>query len=160
MKRTVPILILAMLAAAPGIQAQVKGFGHQYMEHKENVYHRIVHNETESYLYDDAGTFQYLGEVGQSGDGRYFPSGEGVSRSVATNPETGTSKFVYHLGPWKRGSRHGVFLVKLGDGRYCMERWKWNRLKGVLPDGPSADDVARIEEAVTRLESLARISGR
>ena len=122
-------------------------------------YHSVANGENEFYLFDDAGIFQYLGEIKQAG-GNVFPSGRGIDRSAVTNPETGVSEFVYRIGPWKRGSRHGVFLVKLPDGTYCQERWKWNRFKGVLPDEPSSDDIARLEESAVRLETMLRITDR
>ena len=126
----------------------------------EEGYQQIKIDDATSFLFDKDGRFQYIGEIRLLSNGKYFPSGEGVSRSVVTNPETGGTELRYDLGPWKRGSRHGVFLVKLPDGTYCQERWKWNRFKGVLPDEPSSDDIARIEESAVRLETMLRITDR
>ena len=126
----------------------------------ESLYQQIKIDDATSFLFDKDGRFQYIGGIRLSSNGKYFPSGEGVSRSVVTNPETGGTELRYDLGPWKRGSRHGVFLVKLPDGTYCQERWKWNRFKGVLPDEPSSDDIARLEESAVRLETMLRITDR
>ena len=172
MKRIIPIFIFALLAALPEAQGQGwESVPHyvtnmhttnsravptsivrpQQTKTKEPVYHCVTNGEKEFFLFDDAGTFQYLGEVKKS-DGNSVPSGQGIDRTI--EPASGSA---YRLGPWKRGSRHGAFLVKLEDGSYCTETWKWNRRKSAAPVEPTAGDIARMEEAVTRLEALMKI---
>lgn len=158
MKRIVPIFILALLTLPPDALAQKnEGFGYQRRARKETVYRHIVNNETESYLYDEDGTFQYLGEVGQSGDGKVFPAGKGLSRTVEPRPETGAAGILYRFGPWERGARNGVFLAKRADGSYRTEIWKWDRLKR-SSDEADAGTVARMEEMITRIELLRSIT--
>ena len=177
MKRIVPIFIFALLTALPEAQAQAQNTLHT-PDHRsatpdfellldknksahvntKSLYQQIKIDDTTSFLFDEYGKFQYIGEIRLSTNGKYFPSGEGISRSIVANPETGVAEYRYDLGPWKRGSRHGVFLVKLEDGSYRTETWKWNRCKSAAAVDPTAEEIARMEDAITRIETLLRVT--
>ena len=179
MKRIVPIFIFALLTALPEAQAQntnqslhtpdyrpvtyhgdpvLKRNSSSDIDTGKSLYQQIKIDDTTSFLFDEYGKFQYIGEIRLSTNGKYFPSGEGISRSIVANPETGVAEYRYDLGSWKRGSRHGVFLVKLEDGSYRTETWKWNRCKSAAAVEPTAEEIARMEDAITRIETLLRVT--
>ena len=176
MKRIIPIFIFALLAALPEAQAQntlhspdnrprtyygdpvLKRNSSSDIDTGKSLYQQIKIDDTTSFLFDEYGKFQYIGEIRLSTNGKYFPSGEGISRSIVANPKTGVAEYRYDLGSWKRGSRHGVFLVKLEDGSYRTETWKWNRCKSAAAVDPTAEEIARMEDAITRIETLLRVT--
>ena len=115
----------------------------QLAPHKENRLERIKVNDSLSLLFDDMGTFLYLGEAGQ----------------VISDPETGDPAFIYSFCPWKRGSRHGTGLLQLPDGSLCIAIWKWNKLKKVMEEDPTPAQIERMKNYQTRLEALLHLMG-
>ena len=183
MKRIVPIFLFALLSVLSEAQAQdhmlhlidpdhtmhqvgSSNFGVFRIRAPRSrlgyadtpLYHHIKIDDNISYLFDREGTFHYFGEIKQSSSGKFYPSGQGIDRTVERNAETGETAIRYSVGPWKRGSRHGKFLVKLPNGSYCTETWKWDRRKNISWAAPPADEVARMEDAVTRLENLLKLT--
>lgn len=124
----------------------------------ESLYWHIKIDDTVSYLFDREGFFRYFGEVRQSSGGKFFPSGEGIDRTMVINDKTGAAEIRYSIGTWKRGSRHGEFLVKLPNGSYCTETWRWDRRRNVSWAAPTPEEAARLEEAVARFENLLKLT--
>lgn len=105
-------------------------------------------------LLDNDGVFLYLGNVGKLKNGNQFPHGTGISRTVVQDPETYETSYEYCLGSWKRGFRHGKSLVKRPDGTYCKTTWRWDNLKSVSEESPSAEEIDQLEKAIARLEKI------
>ena len=108
---------------------------------------RIQIDEETSLLFDTEGTFLYLGSIGQLKDGACFPSGKGICR---TDGE-------YCLCPWKRGSKHGNGIIKTEEGIYRKAVWKWDRLKAVLEEEPSPEEIAVMEDYISRMEGALNL---
>lgn len=108
---------------------------------------RVQIDEETSLLFDTEGTFLYLGSIGQLKNGRCFPSGEGICRSSGE----------YFFCPWKRGSKHGTGIIKTEDGTYRKAVWKWNRLKAVLEEEPSPEEIAVMEDYISRMEGALNL---
>ena len=131
----------------------------QLSPHKEIRLERIKVDDSLSLLFDDLGSFLYLGEAGQLKNGRWFPSGEGLCREVISNPESGTPASIYSFCPWKRGSRHGTGLLQLPDGSLCIAIWKWNKLKKVMEEDPAPAQIERMKDYQARLEAMLHLMG-
>ena len=101
--------------------------------------------------------FLYLGNIGKLNNGKQFPHGEGLCRTVIIDPDTGDSAYEYCLCPWKRGSRHGEGVIKHPDGTYRKARWKWNRLKSVSDESPTPEEIESLEKKIDRLERILQI---
>ena len=122
---------------------------------KDISWKHIRIDEQSSLLFDEEGTELFLGGVGQmKANGNYYPAGEGLSRTLVKDPVHGETAYEYYFGSWKRGSRHGKALVKCPDGTYCNTTWRWDRLKSISEEEPSAEDIARLETEIARLEKI------
>lgn len=114
-------------------------------------------DEETSLLFDAKGVFIYMGGIGQLKDGKLFPYGTGIVRTVVNNIDTGDSAYEYCLCPWKRGSRHGEGIMKLPDGTYRKVRWKWGRLKSASDEPPLPEEIEALEQKIDRLERILQI---
>ena len=123
-------------------KAQDKPLNHLYVDPQTTL------------LLDNDGVFLYLGNVGKLKNGNQFPHGTGISRTVVQDPETYETSYEYCLGSWKRGFRHGKSLVKRPDGTYCKTTWRWDNLKSVSEESPSAEEIDQLEKAIARLEII------
>ena len=105
-------------------------------------------------LYNETGTFVYLGSIDQLKNGKLFPHGTGTRRTIIKDPDTGESAYEYCLGTWKRGALHGKAIQKRPDGTCRNTTWSWDRLKSVSAEAPSPEEIATLEKAIARLEKL------
>ena len=105
-------------------------------------------------LYDETRTFVYLGSIDHLKNGKLFPHGTGIRRTITKDPNTGDAAYEYCLGTWKRGALHGKAIQKRPDGTYRNTTWRWDRLKSVSAEAPSPEEIATLEKAIARLEKL------
>ena len=108
---------------------------------------RVQIDEETSLLFDTEGTFLYLGSIRQLNNGNCFPSGKGICRTSGE----------YILCPWKRGSKHGDGIIKTEDGVYRKAVWKWNRPKATSGDAPLPEEIAEMEDYISRMEGALKL---
>ena len=108
---------------------------------------RVLIDEETSLLFDTEGTFLYLGSIGQLKNGNCFPSGKGICKS--------SGEYLFCL--WKRGSKHGKGIIKTEDGIYQKVVWKWDRLKATSDDAPSPEEIAEMEDYISRMEVALKL---
>ena len=108
---------------------------------------RVRIDEETSFLFDTEGTFLYLGSIGQLKNGNCFPSGKGICKSSGE----------YILCPWKRGSKHGKGIIKTEDGIYQKAVWRWDLLKATSDEAPSPEEIAEMEDYISRMEVALKL---
>ena len=128
-------------------------------EHQNVNLERIRVDDSLSLLFNNEGTFLYLGAAKQTKNGRWFPDGKGLCREVVYDPKTGASGYRYSLCLWKRGSRNGEGVLQLEDESICKAVWKWNKLKKTIDEYPMPDDIDRMRDYQNRLETLLKLMG-
>lgn len=133
------------------------GRNEKKLKTKEVQFQSVYIDNQTTLLVDNEGLFLYLGNIGKLNNGKQFPHGEGLCRTVIIDPDTGDSAYEYCLCPWKRGSRHGEGVIKHPDGTYRKARWKWNRLKSVSDESPTPEEIESLEKKIDRLERILQI---
>lgn len=115
----------------------------------------IYIDERTTILFDNEGQFFYMGSTRQLKDGRQFPDGEGICRTVRTSMNH--SSYEYCLCPWKRGSRNGEGILKLPDGTFRKAVWKWDRLKSTSDETPTPEEIEKMENEIARMEQILKL---
>lgn len=153
--RRLPCLVLFLVLFSCLAAAQVPGAGQKRVSHRNDKQLRqIPIDEKTTLLYDEDGTFFYLGSISQLKNGKPFPHGSGLCRTVARNPITGEVSYEYCSCNWKRGSRHGEGIMRLPDGTCRKAVWQWDHLQTVSDTPPSRGEIETLEKHIWRLEKL------
>ena len=153
-----PLILLMLLPAVSSAQ-RTRGLTprSRYKTQKVVPPLRIQIDDETSLLYNAEGTFIYMGAVEELKDGRLFPSGKGLGRTVIRDSDSGESGYEYSFCSWKRGSKHGEGLLKRPDGTRAKAVWKWNQLKSVSDDPLTPEEIETLENQIARLETLLKV---